>query len=83
MFVEQSQKERDWRSCSPEIEQRFIEYSSQHYDITKEECAKVIKPFIQVILDASAYAFSWNHSDSTALSDISADTCGTITRLSF
>lgn len=47
----------------PEIEQRFIEYSSQTYDITKEKCAEVIKPFLQVIQDASNYGFSWNHSD--------------------
>lgn len=48
----------------PEIERRFIEYSSTHYDITKEQCAEIIKPFLQTILEASAYAFSWNHSDS-------------------
>ena len=60
-------KKKGTEKLLPEIEQRFIEYSSQHYDITKEECAKVIKPFIQVILDASAYAFSWNHSDSYSL----------------
>lgn len=48
----------------PEIERRFIEYSSSNYEITKEQCAVVIKPFLEVILQASAYAFSWNHSDS-------------------
>lgn len=47
----------------PEIKQRFIEYSSQAYGITKEKCAEVIKPFLQVIQDASNYGFSWNHSD--------------------
>lgn len=47
----------------PEIERRFIEYTSSKYGISKEDCAEVIKPFIQVIMDASAYAFSWNHSD--------------------
>lgn len=47
----------------PEIEQRFIDYSSTHYDITAEKCAEVIKPFLQIILDASSYGFSWNHSD--------------------
>lgn len=47
----------------PEIEQRFIEYSSKTYGITKEKCAEVIKPFLQVIQDASNYGFSWNHSD--------------------
>lgn len=48
----------------PEIERRFIEYTSENYGVSKEKCAEVIKPFIQVILDASDYAFSWNHSDS-------------------
>lgn len=48
----------------PEIERRFIEYSSTHYNITAQECEEVIKPFLQTILQASAYAFSWNHSDS-------------------
>lgn len=32
--------------------------------MSAEQCEKIIKPFLQVILDASAYAFSWNHSDS-------------------
>lgn len=48
----------------PEIKERFIAYSSANYPITPADCAKVIEPFIQVILDASDYAFSWNHSDS-------------------
>lgn len=60
-------KKKGTEKLLPEIEQRFIDYSSEHYDITREECAQVIKPFIQVILDASAYAFSWNHSDSYSL----------------
>ena len=47
----------------PEIERRFIDYSSSHYNVTKEECAEIIKPFLQAILQASSYAFSWNHSD--------------------
>lgn len=57
-------KKKGTEQLLPEIERRFIEYSSQNYDITEEKCAEVIKPFMQVILDASAYAFSWNHSDS-------------------
>ena len=51
----------------PEIEDRFIEYCSDKYEMTEEECRKIIKPFLQVILDASAYAFSWNHSDSYSM----------------
>lgn len=48
----------------PEIEERFVKYSSEHYDITEERCKEVIKPFLQAILDASAYSFSWNHATS-------------------
>lgn len=29
----------------------------------KEKCKEIIKPFLQSILDASSYGFSWNHSD--------------------
>lgn len=56
-------KKKGTEKLLPEIEKRFIEYSPAHYDITPDECGDIIKPFIQVILDASAYAFSWNHSD--------------------
>jgi len=56
-------KKKGTETLLPEIERRFIEYSPQHYDITAERCAEVIKPFIQIILDASLYSFSWNHSD--------------------
>lgn len=56
-------KKKGTATLLPEIEQRFIEYSSTHYDITKEKCQEVIKPFLQIILDASSYGFSWNHSD--------------------
>lgn len=48
----------------PEIERRFAEYTSEHYGASKERCEEIIKPFLQVIQDASSYAFSWNHSDS-------------------
>ena len=56
-------KKKGTEQLLPEIEQRFIEFSSTHYDISREKCAEVIKPFLQIILDASAYSFSWNHSD--------------------
>lgn len=56
-------KKKGTEQLLPEIEQRFIEYSSKTYGITKEKCAEVIKPFLQVIQDASNYGFSWNHSD--------------------
>lgn len=47
----------------PEIERRFIEYTSKTYNVSIERCEEIIKPFLQVILDASLYSFSWNHSD--------------------
>ena len=56
-------KKKGTEQLLPEIERRFIEYSSTHYDITKERCQEVIKPFLEIILAASSYAFSWNHSD--------------------
>lgn len=56
-------KKKGTETLLPEIEKRFVEYATQHYDITEERCEEVIKPFLQIILDASAYGFSWNHSD--------------------
>lgn len=56
-------KKKGTEKLLPEIEQRFISFCTNEYDMTEEECTKIIKPFLQVILDASAYAFSWNHSD--------------------
>lgn len=47
----------------PEIEKRFIEYTFENYNVPKEKCKEIIKPFLQSILDASSYGFSWNHSD--------------------
>lgn len=60
-------KKKGTEKLLPEIKERFINFSSEHYDITPERCAEVIEPFIQVILDASLYAFSWNHSDSYSI----------------
>jgi DNA polymerase-3 subunit alpha len=56
-------KKKGTETLLPEIRQRFIGYAPTRYDITPEKCAEVIDPFLQIILDASAYAFSWNHSD--------------------
>lgn len=53
-------KKKGSESLLPEIEKRFVEYTSSHYDVSREKCEEVIGPFIQIILDASAYAFSWN-----------------------
>lgn len=56
-------KKKGTETLLPEIEQRFISFCTEHYDMTVERCEEVIKPFLQIILDASAYGFSWNHSD--------------------
>lgn len=57
-------KKKGTEKLIPEIKERFISYTSEHYGLSMEKCEEVIVPFIQVILDASDYAFSWNHSDS-------------------
>lgn len=57
-------KKKGTEKLIPEIKERFINYTSKHYNVSKEKCEKIIEPFLQVILDASDYAFSWNHSDS-------------------
>ena len=57
-------KKKGTETLLPEIERRFIEYCTREYGMSVEECEQIIKPFLQVILDASSYAFSWNHSDS-------------------
>lgn len=56
-------KKKGTEDLLPEIERRFIDYTSTHYDATREQCQDAIKPFLQIILDASNYGFSWNHSD--------------------
>lgn len=50
-------------SLLPEIESRFVSYTSQEYGVPVTKCKEIIKPFIQAILDASSYGFSFNHSD--------------------
>ena len=57
-------KKKGTETLLPEIERRFIEYTSDRYGVSKEVCAETIKPFIKIVLDASDYSFSWNHSDS-------------------
>lgn len=65
-------KKKGTATLLPEIEERFINYTSEHYNTTKEKCSEVIKPFLQVIQDASAYGFSWNHSDAYAATGYAA-----------
>ena len=47
-----------------EIHDRFIDYSNKIYHVAKEKLEEIFPPIKQGILDASSYAFSWNHSDS-------------------
>lgn len=65
-------KKKGTATLLPEIEERFINYASEHYNVSKEKCTEVIKPFLQVILDASEYGFSWNHSDAYAATGYAA-----------
>ena len=46
-----------------EMHDRFINYSNQTYGADKDLLEKIFPPIKQGILDASSYAFSWNHSD--------------------
>lgn len=47
----------------PEIKERFISYTNETYGVPIEKCEEIIEPFLVSILNASAYGFSWNHSD--------------------
>lgn len=51
----------------PEIESRFIKFVHNEYGTPKDHAKKVIQSFLKVIEDASAYMFSWNHSDSYSI----------------
>lgn len=46
----------------PQIKAGFAKTMSEQYGMSKEESDKVIADFIQVIMDASNYLFSLNHS---------------------
>ena len=47
-----------------EIHDRFLKYSKEVYGVSEELLEKIFPPIKQGILDATYYAFSWNHSDS-------------------
>lgn len=57
-------KKKGTETLIPQIRSDFIEHTSKRYGYTVDECEAVIDQFLQVIQDASSYAFSWNHSDS-------------------
>lgn len=50
-----------------EIHDRFLEYSNRVYGVPTEKLEEIFPPIKQGILDASDYAFSWNHSDAYSL----------------
>ncbi|MEX3625133.1 PHP domain-containing protein [Viridibacillus arvi] len=50
-------------SLIPEIKERFIETMISQFDTRNVLAEEISEPFIQVILDASNYGFSINHSD--------------------
>lgn len=60
-------KKKGTEKLLPEIENSFIDFASEKYNISKDKCREVIKPFLQTVQDASEYAFSWNHSDSYSI----------------
>lgn len=50
-------------SAIDEIHDRFISYSHETYGQPKDKLEEIFPPIKQGILDATRYAFSWNHSD--------------------
>ena len=46
-----------------EIHDRFLSYSHKIYGQSTEKLEEIFPPIKQGILDATRYAFSWNHSD--------------------
>ncbi len=56
-------KKKGTENLLPEIEKRFVKFSSEKYKISTDKCREVIAPFLQTILEASDYAFNWAHSD--------------------
>ena len=46
----------------PDIEKGFINTMKEQYNMSEEQSKEVIKSFLQVVIDASSYLFSENHS---------------------
>ena len=47
-----------------EIHDRFLSYSYETYGVSQNLLEEIFYPIKRAIIDASSYAFSWNHSDS-------------------
>lgn len=56
-------KKKGTEQLLPEIKQGFIENSKEKYNLSDKQVDDIIEPMLQCILDATRYAFSWNHSD--------------------
>ena len=54
-------KKKGTEQLIPELKSRFIDYTSEHYGVSKEDCEKIIEPFIQTILDSAQYSFNLSH----------------------
>lgn len=50
-----------------EIHDRFLNFSNTTFNVPTEKLEEIFPPIKQGILDASDYAFSWNHSDAYSL----------------
>ena len=50
-----------------EIHDRFLDFSNATFSVSTEKLEEIFPPIKQGILDASDYAFSWNHSDAYSL----------------
>lgn len=50
-----------------EIHDRFLDFSNATFNVLTEKLEEIFPPIKQGILDASDYAFSWNHSDAYSL----------------
>ena len=55
-------KKKNSEQYLPEIKRRFIAYMKETENMPEYEASKIIEVFLQVILDASDYLFSLNHS---------------------
>ena len=56
-------KKKNSEQYLPEIKRRFIQYMKDTENMPEDEATQIIEVFLQVILDASDYLFSLNHSD--------------------
>lgn len=56
-------KKKGTKELLPKIKNGFEKDAKVKYNLTQSESDEIIEPIMQCILDATRYAFSWNHSD--------------------